>query len=310
MSQYCRYPLDGLLVEIAALVRPRFGKGQVASYIPELGGVDPRKFGMAVVTADGEEAAFGDADEPFSLQSITKLFALMLALNHGGDEIWTRVGKEPSGTPFNHLALLEGERGVPRNPFVNAGALVVTDYLMRVRRDVGRLTRDFVAFLSEAPAAALDDAVAASEIATAFQNRAIANLLKVHRSIDHAPNAVVDAYCRQCSLAVTVRQLARAGLPLALQGHSAVAGETVMTPRLVRRVNAVMMTCGMYDSTGNFAYRVGLPAKSGVGGGIVAVAPGIGSVAVWSPELDQAGNSLVGTAALEIFVQHTNWSVL
>jgi glutaminase len=310
VSRDSRCSLDSLLVEIAAIVRPQFGKGRVASYIPELGRVDPRKFGMAVVTAEGEEAAVGDADEPFSLQSITKLFTLMLALNRGGDEIWTRVGKEPSGTAFNHLALLEAEHGIPRNPFVNAGALVVTDYLIGRGRDVGRLVRDFVAFLAGAPTVELDDDVSASEMATAYQNRALAYLLKAHRSIDHEPDVVVDAYCRQCSLATTVRELARASLPLALKGYSPVAQETVMTPRLVRRVNAVMITCGMYDSTGNFAYRVGLPAKSGVGGGIIAVAPGLGTVAVWSPELDQAGNSLVGTAALERFVQYTNWSVL
>lgn len=304
------YRLDELLRDIVEHVRPAFGKGHVADYIPELSRVDPRKFGIAVAGIDGSEAAAGDCDEPFSLQSITKLFALQLALNRGGDEIWMRVGKEPSGTPFNHLAILEAEQGAPRNPFVNAGALAVTDYLMGRTPDPAALVLAFIRASGGFSEGSIDEAVAASEIATAHKNRAIAHILKIHQRIDHAPDAVVDAYCRQCAIAASVRQLARAALPLAAAGFSRHGGESIMAPRLVRRVNAVMMTCGMYDSTGSFAYRVGLPAKSGVGGGIVAVAPGLGTIAVWSPELDRAGNSLVGTIALELFTQHTHWSIL
>lgn len=302
--------LSLLLDDIRDHVRPAFGRGQVADYIPELARVNPRKFGMAVVTLDGEEVVTGDADEPFSLQSITKLFALILALNRGGDEIWTRVGKEPSGTAFNHLAILEAESGAPRNPFVNAGALAVTDYLMSRTADVAGLMAGLLRISGGLVGGAINAAVAASESATAHKNRAIAHILKVHDTIDHDPDAVVDAYCRQCALEFSVRDLARAALPLAAQGFSPFSGETIMPARLARRVNAVMMTCGMYESTGSFAYRVGLPAKSGVGGGIVAVAPGRGTVAVWSPELDRVGNSLVGTIALELFVQNAGWSVL
>ncbi len=304
------FSLSVLLDDIRDHVRPAFGRGKVADYIPELAHVDPKKFAMAVATIDGEDAATGDCDEPFSLQSITKLFALILALNRGGDEIWTRVGKEPSGTAFNHLALLEAELGAPRNPFVNAGALAVTDYLMARTKDVAGLMAGLIRVSGALEGGGVNEAVAASEIATAFTNRAIANILKAHATISHAPNAVVDAYCRQCALEFTVRDLARAVLPLAAQGFSPRAGETIMAPRLARRVNAVMMTCGMYESTGSFAYRVGLPAKSGVGGGIVAIAPGRGAVAVWSPELDRVGNSLVGTIALELFVQNSGWSIL
>ena len=302
--------LSLLLDDIRDHVRPAFGRGQVADYIPELARVNPRKFGMAVVTLDGEEVVTGDADEPFSLQSITKLFALILALNRGGDEIWTRVGKEPSGTAFNHLAILEAESGAPRNPFVNAGALAVTEYLMSRTADVAGLMAGLLRISGGLVGGAINAAVAASESATAHKNRAIAHILKVHDTIDHDPDAVVDAYCRQCALEFSVRDLARAALPLAAQGFSPFSGETIMPARLARRVNAVMMTCGMYESTGSFAYRVGLPAKSGVGGGIVAVAPGRGTVAVWSPELDRVGNSLVGTIALELFVQNAGWSVL
>lgn len=304
------FSLAVLLDDIRDHVRPAFGRGKVADYIPELSRVDPRKFGMAVATLEGEDVGTGDCDEPFSLQSITKLFALILALNRGGDEIWTRVGKEPSGTPFNHLALLEAERGAPRNPFVNAGALAVTDYLMARTRDVAGLMAGFIRVSGAVEGGRVNEAVAGSEQATAFTNRAIANILKAHGTIDHDPNAVVDAYCRQCALEFSVRDLARAALPLAAGGFSPRAGETIMASRLARRVNAVMMTCGMYESTGSFAYRVGLPAKSGVGGGIVAVAPGRGVVAVWSPELDRVGNSLVGTIALELFAQNSGWSIL
>lgn len=299
-----------LLEDIRDHVRPAFGRGKVADYIPELAHVPSRKFGMAAVTLDGEEAATGDCDEPFSLQSITKLFALILALNRGGDDIWTRVGKEPSGTPFNHLAILEAEHGAPRNPFVNAGALAVTDYLMGRMPDVATLMAGLIRVSGGVTGGVINQAVAASEMATAHKNRAIAHILKAHGTIDHGPDAVVDAYCRHCALEFSVRDLARAALPLAAGGFSPFSHETIMPARLARRVNAVMMTCGMYEATGSFAYRVGLPAKSGVGGGIVAVAPGRGTVAVWSPELDRVGNSLVGTIALELFVQNAGWSVL
>lgn len=304
------FSLALLLEDIREHVRPAFGRGEVARYIPELGRIDPTKFGMAAITLDGEEAATGDCDEPFSLQSITKLFALILALNRGGDEIWRRVGKEPSGTPFNHLAILEAEQGAPRNPFVNAGALAVTDYLMGRSPDVARVMAGFIRVSGALDGGEINEAVAASEAATAYKNRAIAQILAAHGTIDHPPDAVVDAYCRQCALEFSVRDLARAALPLAARGFSPRAGETMMPARLARRVNAVLMTCGMYESTGSFAYRVGLPAKSGVGGGIVAIAPGRGVVAVWSPELDLVGNSLVGTIALELFAQNSGWSVL
>jgi len=304
------FSLARLLDDIRDHVRPAFGRGRVADYIPELAGVDPRRFGMAVVTLDGVEVGTGDCDEPFSLQSITKLFALILALNRGGDEIWTRVGKEPSGTAFNHLAILEAEQGAPRNPFVNAGALAVTDYLMARSSDVAALMAGLIRVSGGISGGQVNEAVALSEQKTAHKNRAIAHILKVHGTIDHAPDAVVDAYCRQCALEFSVRDLARAALPLAASGYSPLSRETIMPARLARRVNAVMMTCGMYESTGSFAYRVGLPAKSGVGGGILAVAPGRGVVAVWSPELDRVGNSLVGTIALELFVQNAGWSVL
>ena len=300
---------DEILAEIAVLVKPQFGKGRRADYIPQLAGVDPGKFGMAVCTVKGEESYIGDADEPFSAQSITKLFALGLALNQIGDEVWTRVGKEPSGTPFNFLSQLEYEQGIPRNPFINAGALAITDILLDTVKAPDRLVRDFLGMLSGS-ALDIDEAVAQSEIDTAHKNRAIANLMRGAGTITHEVEAVIAAYCRQCAITISCRQLARAALPLAADGFSPIAEETIFPSRLTRRLNALLLTCGTYDSVGSFAYRVGLPAKSGVGGGILAVVPGQATIAVWSPELDKFGSSVVGTAALEYFAQLTNCSVL
>lgn len=301
--------LADVLAEVVVLVRPHFGKGRPASYIPQLATVDPKKFGMAVCTTQGEEHVVGDADEPFSAQSITKLFALGLGLNRVGDEVWTRVGKEPSGTPFNWLSQLEQEEGVPRNPFINAGALAITDILLDIISSPSGLVRDFMSMLSQS-ALSIDEAVAQSELDTAHRNRAIANLMRGFGTITHDVDTVIEAYCRQCAIAVTCRQLARAALPLAAAGFSPIVEETIFPPRLTRRLNALLLTCGIYDSVGSFAYRVGLPAKSGVGGGIVAIVPGQAAIAVWAPELDRFGTSVVGGYALEHFSQLTNCSVL
>jgi len=303
------FSIADVLAEVAVMVKPHFGKGRTADYIPQLAGVPPGKFGMAVRTVEGEEAVIGDADEGFSVQSITKIFSLGLALNRFGDEVWTRVGKEPSGTPFNHLSLLEAEGGAPRNPFINAGAMAICDLLLDSVRDPAALVRGFAGFLAGEPVE-IDEAVAASELANAWQNRAIAHLMRGQGTINHDPEAVVAAYCRQCALTMSCRQLARAMLPLAAGGFSPLVEETIFPERLTRRLNALLLTCGIYDSVGSFAYRVGLPAKSGVGGGIVAVVPGKATIAVWSPELDRFGTSVVGAVALERFSQLTNCSVL
>lgn len=311
--------IDDVLSQVATMVRPHFGKGQTAKYIPPLALVNGRKFGMAVCTLSkpegakllsvGAEHSIGDADEPFSLQSITKLFSLGLALNCLGDQVWTRVGKEPSGTPFNWLSQLEMEHGNPRNPFINAGAMAITDMLLDVVRQPDLLVRDFLSTLSLS-ALQIDESVASSELETAFRNRAIANLMREFGTVNHDPEGIVAAYCRQCAIAGTCRDLARAALPLAAGGYSPIVQDTIFPERLTRRINALLLTCGIYDSVGSFAYRVGIPAKSGVGGGIVAIVPGQASIAVWSPELDRFGTSVVGGYALEYFSQLTNCSVL
>jgi glutaminase len=303
--------LGAVLETIRHEVRPHFGKGRVARYIPALKRVPGDKFGMAVARTDGRECSIGDAAEAFSIQSISKLFTLMLAMSAIGDEVWRRVGKEPSGTPFNSLVQLEYERGIPRNPFLNAGALVVLDcVLQRMGERTADAIRDYARVLSRNFAIDYDETVFASELRTAHKNAAIANLLRSHRAIRHEPDRLLALYCRQCALEMSCLDLARAFLPLANGGVSPLLQEAVLTPRQARRINALMMTSGVYDSAGSFAFRVGLPAKSGVGGGIVAIVPRHCCIAVWSPELDRSGNSLVGTAALELFTRLTDLSIL
>jgi glutaminase len=298
-----------LLENIVHEIRPYFGKGKVANYIPALANVPATKFGMAIATVDGAVHTVGDAEEPFSIQSISKAFTLMLAMRLVGDELWTRCGKEPSGSRFNSLVQLEYEEGVPRNPFINAGALVVTDCVMSHCRAPKNTIRDYARVLSRNFAADFDEEVARSERETGFTNAALANLLASHGRLGNPVAAVLDTYFHQCSLAMSCADLARAFLPLANRGLSPILEEAVLTERQAKRINALMLTCGLYESVGSFAYRVGLPAKSGVGGGIVAVLPAKFCVAVWSPELDRSGNSLVGTAALEALTRLTQLSI-
>lgn len=300
---------QAILEEVAAQVRQHQGKGKVADYIPALASVPGDRFGMALRTVEGQEFQVGHADERFSVQSISKLFVLMLAISRLGDGIWTRVGKEPSGDPFNSLVLLEHEDGFPRNPFINAGALVVLDCLLASVRDAKGLIRDYVRVLAQNFELGYDEHIARSERLHAHTNLALAHLMKSHGRIHSAVDPLLDVYCHQCALAMSCRDLARAVLPLASAGFSPLLGETVLTQRQSRRINALMLTCGTYDSVGSFAYRVGLPAKSGVGGGIVALVPGVLSIAVWAPELDRSGNSYIGTAALELFTTITRHSV-
>jgi glutaminase len=303
--------MPDILLEIEREVRPHFGRGKVASYIPGLKRIPPDKFGMVVRMVDGGEYGVGQFTEPFSIQSISKLPMLMLAMSMMGEEIWRFVGKEPSGSAFNSLVQLEYEKGVPRNPFVNAGALVVLDAVMaNTQGKASQVMLDYLRVLSQNFAIDYDRKVAASELRTGHRNAAIANLLRAHGRIRQAPDTLLEAYCLQCSLEMSCLDLARALLPLANSGLSPLLEEAVLTDRQTRRINALMMTCGMYDSVGSFAFRVGLPAKSGVGGGIVAVVPRHCCLAVWSPELDRSGNSLVGTAALELFARMTKLSIL
>lgn len=298
-----------ILENIGQQVQREFGKGKVADYIPALARVPPKKFGITVATVEGNEFRFGDADEPFSIQSMSKVFALSLALKLEGAKLWTRVGREPSGNPFNSLVQLEKERGIPRNPFINAGALVTTDTVVSYDQNAGRTMLEYVRHLSQNPALQYDEEVAMSEKEYGHLNYAMSYFLKSHGNLRCNVDEVLDVYFHQCALAMSCTDMARAFLHLANRGISPITGEKLIPARRAKRINAVMLTCGLYDAVGNFAYRVGIPAKSGVGGGIVGVIPGVLSICVWSPELDAYGNSRVGSKVLELFTTKTKLSV-
>jgi glutaminase len=297
-----------ILREIAEEVRPLVGQGRAAEYIPPLANVPRDRFGMVVQTVDGEVFAVGDAAERFSIQSIAKVFGLTLAMRLEGDAVWERVGREPSGSAFNSLVQLEVEHGIPRNPFINAGALVVLDLILRHQPDGVDLVLDFVRRAGAEGSVGYDPAVAAAERSTGHRNRALAHFLKSFGNLGNDPDRVLDAYFLLCSLSMSCAEIAAAFQYLATGGLSA-AGERVATERQVKRVNAVMLTCGVYDEAGDYAYRVGLPAKSGVGGGVVAVMPGQFVASVWSPCLSEKGNSLAGTMALELLTTKTALSI-
>jgi glutaminase len=303
--------LDDVVREIVDDMRGRPDRGEVARYIPELASVDPRAFGLAVVDADGRVSVGGDSETAFSIQSISKVFTLTLALGKVGDRLWRRVGREPSGSPFNSIVQLEHERGIPRNPFINAGAIAVTDVILaghQPREALAEILR-FVRFLSDDPAIAIDRAVAGSEQRTGFRNRALANYMKSFGVIENPVDFTLGVYFHHCAIAMSCRQLALAGRFLANGGRDPSTGLSVVQPERARRINAVMLTCGHYDGSGEFAYRVGLPGKSGVGGGVLAIAPGTASIAAWSPGLDASGNSHLGRIALETLTRRLGWSV-
>ena len=303
--------LDSTVHDIAEEMRQRTDRGEVASYIPELQRVDPSQFGIAVIDAGGHVAIGGHSEVPFSIQSISKVFTLTLALGRHGDRLWQRVGREPSGSPFNSIVQLERERGIPRNPFINAGALAVTDLILaghQPREALGEILR-FVRFVADDAAITIDEKVAASEQRTGFRNAALANYMKSFGVIENPVDMTLGVYFHQCAIAMSCRQLAMAGRYLAYHGRDPATGHSVIHAESARRINAVMLTCGHYDGSGEFAYRVGLPGKSGVGGGILAVAPGTASIAVWSPGLDHNGNSHLGLIALEALAKRMGWSI-
>lgn len=303
--------LEAAVQEIAAEMTAQTDRGVVARYIPELARVDPAAFGLAVAHTDGRVVVAGDADMPFSIQSISKVFTLTLALGLVGDLLWRRVGREPSGNPFNSIVQLEHEQGVPRNPFVNAGAITVTDVILsghQPREALGEILR-FVRFAAEDDSIFIDRAVAESEKRTGYRNAALANYMKSFARLENPVDFILGVYFHHCAIAMSCRQLAMAGRYLAASGRNPATGISVVSPERARRINALMLTCGHYDGSGDFAFRVGLPGKSGVGGGILAVAPGKASIAAWSPGLDANGNSLLGALALEKLAKRMGWSI-
>jgi glutaminase len=303
--------LDRVVREIADEMRQRPDRGEAATYIPELARVDSKAFGLVVIDNEGNIAAGGDSETPFSIQSISKVFTLTLALGKVGDRLWQRVGREPSGSPFNSIVQLERERGIPRNPFINAGAIAITDLILsghQPREALGEILR-FMRFLADDSSITIDEAVAASEQRTGFRNIALANYMKSFGVLDNPVDFTLGVYFHHCAIAMSCRQLAMAGRFLAHLGRNPATGLSVVQPERARRINAIMLTCGHYDGSGEFAYRVGLPGKSGVGGGILAIAPGKASIAVWSPGLDASGNSRLGRIALEALTKKMGWSI-
>ncbi|MCC4801089.1 glutaminase B [Enterovibrio norvegicus] len=303
-------PSPELLSEILKEVRPFIGQGRVANYIPALESVSADKLGIAVCYNDGEIITAGDAQEAFSIQSISKVLSLTLALqNYQPAEIWQRVGKEPSGQAFNSMIQLEMEQGIPRNPFINAGALVVCDMLHSRLSAPRQRMLEFVRMLSGNPHLCYDKSVANSEMEHSDRNASIAYLMRAFGNFDNDVMPVLSNYFHYCALRMSCVDLAKTFNYLANKGLPLGAEKTIVSQTQSKQVNALLATCGLYDGAGEFAYRVGMPGKSGVGGGIVAIVPGEMSICVWSPELDLSGNSLAGTAALELLAERIGRSI-
>lgn len=303
--------MQNIIDDIAAQLALVGDKGKVASYIPQLAWVNPDQFAISIALPNGEIYNAGCAQTLFSIQSVSKVFTLTLALGKLGESLWHRVGREPSGDPFNSIVQLEHEHGKPRNPFINPGAIAVADAIMQGHQPKEALAEilQFVRFLANDESIAIDEKVARSENETGDRNASLAHFMASFGHFQNPVDAVLGTYFHHCSIAMNTQQLATAGLFLANNGINPQTGYPVVSPKRAKRINALMLMCGHYDGSGEFAFRVGLPGKSGVGGGIMAIAPGKASIAVWSPGLDAIGNSKLGTQALEILAHKTGWSI-
>lgn len=284
-------------------------KGSVASYIPELKNIDTTQFGVHISTIDNFNYGIGDYAEKFSIQSIAKVLSLSLAYSIQGEKLWQRVNVEPSGTAFNSLVQLEVENGIPRNPFINAGALVISDILLSNLNNPKEEFLDFVKTLSNSSAVDYSDRVAMSEKNVGYRNVALCNFIKAFGNIHNDPDEVLDFYFNLCSLEMNCEELSKLFLFLANDGCTLMSNKQILTKSQTKRINALMQTCGFYDESGEFAFKVGLPGKSGVGGGIVAVHPKQYTIAVWSPPLNSKGNSYKGMRFLEEFTTKSELSI-
>ena len=282
--------------------------GNVASTIPELAKVDGNKFGIHLTTISKDNYAIGNSNEKFSIQSVSKALTVAFAFSFLDEKIWNRVGVEPSGSSFNSLVQLEYEKGIPRNPFINAGALVIADMLVSQLKNPKQEFLNFIRKISGTETINYNAKVAQSEKETGFRNAALCNFLKSFGNINNQVDEVLDFYFHQCSLEMTCKELAHSFYFFANEGKS-ISGEQILTKSQVKRVNAVMQTCGFYDESGEFTYKVGLPGKSGIGGGIAALYPKKFVVATWSPRLNEKGNSELGMFALELLTTKTGMSI-
>ena len=301
-----------ILEEIEQEIQGELEEGKVADYIPALAEVEPNQFAMTITLEDGQQFSVGKSKEHFSIQSISKVLAFSLAIDIYSKSLYKRVGVEPSGSAFNSLVQLEYEEGIPRNPFINAGAIVVMDALMsHFGGDYAALEKvmTFVRDISDNSSVQFDALVAKSEMEHASRNLSLAQLMKSFGNFENDVHEVVQTYFKQCAISMTTEDLSRAMIYLAFKGKDPITNKQFLSEAQTKRVNAIMLTCGHYDASGDFAFNVGLPAKSGVGGGIVAVVPNVMSIAVWSPRLNANGNSHVGTLALQLFTTKTGLSI-
>ena len=284
-------------------------KGKTASYIPELKKIDPDKFGINLFTLSNQSYGAGDFQEKFSIQSISKVFALTLALKEVGEKIWKRLGVEPSGDPFNSLVQLEFEKGIPRNPFINSGALVVCDILISKLKNPKTELLNFVRKLADTKDIYFNEKIVASEKKYGFTNAAHVNLMKAFGNIKNDIDVVLDFYYHMCAMEMTCEELSKSFLLFANDGVLPYNNEQIITLSISKRINATMQLCGLYDEAGQFAFKVGLPGKSGVGGGIVAIHPDLYCISTWSPRLNKKGNSYLGFKVLESFTTITQASI-
>jgi len=283
--------------------------GEVANYIPELSSVDSTKFGVHLTTVKNKHFNFGDSSEKFSIQSIAKVLSLALAYKLENEELWKRVGIEPSGTAFNSLIQLEADLGIPRNPLINAGALVVCDVLVSHLKNPKQDFIEFVRTVSGIESINYCARTAESEKSTSYRNKALINLMKSFGNIKNDIDIVMDLYFNLCSIEMTCKELSQTFLFLSTYGISPYSEERILSKSKSKRINSIMQLCGFYDEAGEFSFKVGLPGKSGVGGGIVAIYPNKYSIAIWSPKLNKKGNSNKGIQFLELFTTETEASI-
>ena len=284
-------------------------EGKLATYIPELANVDPAMFGVHMTKVDGTHFGIGNHLEKFSIQSIAKVLSLTLAYKILGEKIWTRIDVEPSGSKFDSLLLLESYNGIPRNPFVNSGAIVICDILISQLANAREEFLDFVRDLSDLPQLSYSDKIADSEKAHGYRNTALCNFIKSFGNIKNEPAEVLDFYFDMCSLEMNCQQLSQTFTFLANGGRKLLDEKKIISKSKCKRINALMLTCGFYDESGEFAFKVGLPGKSGVGGGIVALYPHNYAIAVWSPRLNPKGNSFKGMKLLEEVTTYSELSI-
>lgn len=300
-----RSPVAPTREQVEAVVKEAYNKfksdtgGKNADYIPELAKVDSKFYGIAIVTADGQTVIAGDVNQPFSIQSISKVFSLALAMEElGPDKVFEKIGSEPTGRPFNSVEAVVDMPTHTGNPLVNAGAIATVSLISAPTADAKY--NKILDFYSKAAGEKLTliNEVYKSEAATNTGNKALAALLLKYERIYADPLESVDVYTKQCSIGVTAKQLAMMGATLANFGANPVTGQQVIKRENVPEILATMTMAGLYDGSGGWAWHVGLPAKSGVGGGIVAIVPGKGAIAVFAPPLDKAGNSVKAQLAI------------